>query len=215
MMELILKMVICLLIALILGFLIGWFLSKVLYLKRYLVESNELREKIVKRDGEIKILENDMDMQLSKVLTIEKENYKLRRDVKENRSSVVNSELALSKEVKEMESVLLKAEQKIELLSKEREEYLKALNNYKRRAQRESERDKDDEFIISKDQFVHIEEKLVEYQKEIDSLKEKNEALNRINEKQESLVRKIENSDLDDKAIVNLFKESYKKITKS
>jgi len=215
MMELILKMVICLLIALILGFLIGWFLSKVLYLKRYLVESNELREKIVKRDGEIKILENDMDMQLSKVLTIEKENYKLRRDVKENRSSVVNSELALSKEVKEMESVLLKAEQKIELLSKEREEYLEALNNYKRSAQRESERDKDDEFIISKDQFVHIEEKLVEYQKEIDSLKEKNEALNRINEKQESLVRKIENSDLDDKAIVNLFKESYKKITKS
>ena len=215
MMELILKMVICLLIALILGFLIGWFLSKVLYLKRYLVESNELREKIVKRDGEIKILENDMDMQLSKVLTIEKENYKLRRDMKENRSSVVNSELALSKEVKEMESVLLKAEQKIELLSKEREEYLKALNNYKRSAQRESERDKDDEFIISKDQFVHIEEKLVEYQKEIDSLKEKNEALNRINEKQESLVRKIENSDLDDKAIVNLFKESYKKITKS
>ena len=215
MMELILKMVICLLIALILGFLIGWFLSKVLYLKRYLVESNELREKIVKRDGEIKILENDMDMQLSKVLTIEKENYKLRRDMKENRSSVVNSELALSKEVKEMESVLLKAEQKIELLSKEREEYLKALNNYKRSAQRESERDKDDEFIISKDQFVHIEEKLVEYQKEIDSLKEKNEALNRINEKQESLVRKIENSDLDDRAIVNLFKESYKKITKS
>jgi len=215
MIELILKMIICLLIALALGFLIGWFLSKVIYLKKYLRESNELREKILKRDGEIKVLENDMDMQLSRVMTIEDENYKLTRNLKENRGSVVNSESALSKEVEEMESVLLKAEHQIELLSKEKEEYLTALNEYKNSSNRETKRDKDDEFIISKDQFTHIEEKLLEYQKEIDSLKNKNEELTKINAKQESFVKKIENSDLDDRAIVNLFKETYKKITKS
>jgi len=68
----------------------------------------------------------------------------------------------------------------------------------------------DEELLISKDQFTQIENKLVEYQTKIDVLKKENEALGG-----KSLKRKNGISELDDLSIVKLFRDTYKKITKS
>jgi len=72
----------------------------------------------------------------------------------------------------------------------------------------------DDEFIISKDQFTHIEEQLVDYQKEIKALKEDNSRLVQLSNN-ENLQGNSKSGDMDDISIVKLFRETYKKITKS
>lgn len=72
----------------------------------------------------------------------------------------------------------------------------------------------EDEFVISKDQFTHIEEQLVDYQKEIAILKEENSHLHQVTNSERSS-EKSAATDLDDIAIVKLFRETYKKITKS
>lgn len=66
------------------------------------------------------------------------------------------------------------------------------------------------EFVISKDQFTHIEDQLVEYQKEIVILKEKNKALTGSVKFSEKSTEEVE----DDGSIVKLFRDTYKKITK-
>jgi uncharacterized membrane-anchored protein YhcB (DUF1043 family) len=72
----------------------------------------------------------------------------------------------------------------------------------------------DDEFIISKDQFTHIEEQLVDYQKEIKALKEDNSRLVQLSSSENSNDNS-KSEDMDDISIVKLFRETYKKITKS
>jgi len=72
---------------------------------------------------------------------------------------------------------------------------------------------KDDEFIISKDQFTHIESKLADYQKEILLLKDENNMLKGKDKK--VMPENTNHSELDDIAIVKLFRDTYKKITKS
>jgi chromosome segregation ATPase len=72
----------------------------------------------------------------------------------------------------------------------------------------------EDEFIISKDQFTHIESQLVQYQKEIDILKEANKALRAKSNEVELFKLSGETSELDDTSIVKLFRDTYKKITK-
>ena len=82
------------------------------------------------------------------------------------------------------------------------------------------------EFIISKDQFVKIEEQLVIYQKEIENLKSENDKLllkfkksdKELRLEADSLEDKmIEelNKENDDGSMVKAFRETYKKITKS
>jgi len=72
----------------------------------------------------------------------------------------------------------------------------------------------EDEFVISKDQFTHIEEQLVDYQKEIEVLKEDNNRLVQLTNSEKSSDNSVA-GDLDDVGIVKLFRETYKKITKS
>ena len=72
----------------------------------------------------------------------------------------------------------------------------------------------EDEFIVSKDQFTHIEEQLVAYQKKIKELKEENSRLAQLSNSENS-DDNLNSSELDDIAIVKLFRETYKKITKS
>ena len=72
----------------------------------------------------------------------------------------------------------------------------------------------EDEFVISKDQFTHIEEQLVDYQKEIAILKEENSHLHQVANSDGSN-QKLKATDRDNISIVKLFKETYKKITKS
>ena len=72
----------------------------------------------------------------------------------------------------------------------------------------------EDEFIISKDQFTHIEGQLVDYQKEIKALKKENVRLVQLIDNEKSNANSISDN-MDDIAIVKLFRETYKKITKS
>lgn len=82
------------------------------------------------------------------------------------------------------------------------------------------------EFIISKDQFVKIEEQLVIYQKEIENLKSENDKLllkfkksdKELRLEPDSLEDKMVeelNKENDDGSMVKAFRETYKKITKS
>jgi len=72
----------------------------------------------------------------------------------------------------------------------------------------------EDEFIISKDQFTHIEGQLVDYQKEIKELKEDNSRLVQLSTNEKSN-NNPKSDEMDDISIVKLFRETYKKITKS
>jgi len=72
----------------------------------------------------------------------------------------------------------------------------------------------EDEFIISKDQFTHIEKQLIAYQKEIKALKEENQRLMGKSKEEQGWTAKIATSELDDSTIVKLFHNTYQKITK-
>ncbi len=132
------------------------------------------------------------------------------------------------KEIQELETVVIKAENTIETLQNQIEE-LNLLNEEKEKTMAlfqetigELEQELklysthggEDEFVISKDQFTHIEEQLVDYQKEITILKKENSRLLQVT-KSEGSSEKSESTDMDDIAIVKLFRETYKKITKS
>lgn len=75
--------------------------------------------------------------------------------------------------------------------------------------------DEADEFIISKDQFRNIEEQLIKYQKEIKAFKDEQRNLSGEKGIGETVSAKSKSSDMDDIAIVKLFRDTYKKITKS
>ena len=143
-------------------------------------------------------------------------------------------------ELNEFEKVVMKAEEtleshttivqdlekKIEHLTVENEEKVKAIDLYKETiVEFENELKlytagkEDSEFVISKDQFVHIEEQLVEYQEEIEALKKINSELRKnvtTSPSTESLkVGKEEEKNLEEGTVVKIFKDTYKKITKS
>jgi len=139
-------------------------------------------------------------------------------------------------ELNEFEKVVLKAEQrleshqssvekleqKIELLKLENDEKIQAIELYKETiVEFENElklykASKDDvEFVISKDQFLQIEEQLVEYQKEIELLKRKNSALSEPTALESAKVEKHDTETIDNGTVAKIFKDTYKKITKS
>ena len=125
---------------------------------------------------------------------LKEENLKLLDEIK----SLKQKDEQRIRELNEFEKVLMKSEEKIEEnnvqignlkdkieeLLLENEEQQKTIELYKETiAEFEEElklysanRD-EEEFIISKDQFTHIEEQLIEYQKEIESLKKMNEEI--------------------------------------
>lgn len=125
-------------------------------------------------------------------------------------------------ELKEFERVLVKAEETIE----EKENLFATINHQveelscsnealKRELKLYSVDGAEDEFIISKDQFTHIENQLVAYQKEIDRLNRENRVLSGKSKDDESKGDSSEASNMDDTSIVKLFRDTYKKITKS
>ncbi|KIM08750.1 MAG: hypothetical protein KU29_03215 [Sulfurovum sp. FS06-10] len=242
--ALIVKMVLCLVVALVLGFLIGWFLSKALRKEQENLASDDLYstievqkeqiEKLEKQYADEKLLVtqyNDQNRELKGKLlqkinllkdksdTLLELQNKLQSssptkndtiELREKNYTLVKQMEALhvaaekkEKEIEEFESVLIKAEETIEI----KEKCCKVLED--KLAEYTSTK-VDDELLISKDQFTQIENKLVEYQTRIDVLKKENEALGG-----KSLKRKNGISELDDLSIVKLFRDTYKKITKS
>lgn len=144
------------------------------------------------------------------------------------------------KELKDFEEVLVKSEDKLQ----EKEiEYKNLLKNFDKNVEEARVNEKkiaeleenlklykasssDAEFIISKDQFVKIEEQLEQYQKEIGTLNnDKQELLKKLKKsslEEQSSEENLENKTIDalkkesdDSSMVKVFKETYKKITKS
>jgi chromosome segregation ATPase len=198
-------------------------------LKSSAINSNELKEenqKIVeelnKYKAQVEATSRELE-ELETVLvkaeqTIEEKNKLLlesRRKLEICTSSVDDSKLesenetieALQRKLDELQLINDEKENSIELYKNTISELENELKIYVSNAE-------DDEFIISKDQFTHIEKKLIEYQKEIKALEEENSRLLQMdsNEKQSS---NLKSENMDDISIVKLFRETYKKITKS
>jgi len=118
-----------------------------------------------------------------------------------------------SKESRGLETVLLRADKIIE----ERNEIIKILEEKLKLYQEKTliDEEKEEELLISKDQFTHIENQLLVYQDEISKLKKKNKILTEHKRELLSLEAKEGDKELDDLAIVKLFGDTYKKIIKS
>lgn len=149
-----------------------------------------------------------------------KSNHQLEKILAEERESNGFSK-ELEERILKQDAVLKKLEIQIKELSIENDEQEHSISEYQKTIfQLEEElklysvHGEEDEFIISKDQFTHIEKQLLKYQKEIKALKEENQAL--IGKRKEEEFRaESAGSELDDIAIVKLFRDTYKKITKS
>ena len=148
------------------------------------------------------------------------------------------------KELEDFGDIVLLAEEKVEENEKSYRQIVKKLDNDIEHLTIENEKHKDDmkayrktiidfeeslklyesdssesEFIISKDQFVQIEEQLSIYQKEIQSLKFRNKELLLKSENEERVLEDKTIKELykerDDSSMVKVFRETYKKITNS
>ena len=166
--------------------------------------SKELREENLKLLNEIKSLKQRDNQRLKELAEFEKVLIKAEERVEEKSSQVEN------------------LKDKIELLMVENEEQQKAtelyretISDFEEELKLYSASKEEEEFVISKDQFTHIEEQLVEYQKEIESLKKMNSELIANNTIETKHILKNENSEVEDGSVVKIFKDTYNKITKN
>lgn len=168
---------------------------------------------------------------------------------------VKNMNEKISDELAEFETVLMRAEEKLEENEKSYQQIIRSLdkevealsisNQEQKQRLIKSEKyiatleedlklyhanNRDPEFIITKDQFMKIEEQLKNYQEEINQLKEeKDEAISKKrktvknpstelavieNKSEEKSMDKPEHHK-DDSSMVRVFRDTYKKITKS
>ena len=237
------------------------FSEKETALLQYTHENRELKESLVEKSNNLIDTEKKLknaEKALSTNLNYKEENEKLLQQI----TQFKNEAESKTKELEELETVLIKAEKTIEdksnLLSdsakklatfasgvvgglavssdsvdeeklKSKIEELTLTNDEKDSSielyqntilELENElklymtNGEEDEFIISKDQFTHIEEQLTDYQKEIKALKEENSRLVQLSGA-ENTASDSKSDDMDDISIVKLFRETYKKITKS
>jgi len=203
--------------------------------KKYFKALNEAEERFSKKSSEFTELQLKFEKKIETLKssdTLEQENNKLKQAMK----ILEKRDKERVKELDEFESVLLKAEEMIdslqstksqlaknlELLELENHEKIRTITLYQETVSEFEEElrlykagKEDVEFVISKDQFTTIEEQLEKYKLEIDALKiEKKELLQIAKEKVEEIIGDSSN-ELDDSSIVKLFRETYKKITKS
>ncbi|CAA6814829.1 MAG: Unknown protein [uncultured Sulfurovum sp.] len=129
--------------------------------------------------------------------------------------------------------ILNKLDEEIELLTMDNKKYQNTMKTYQKSITELQEElvlyeadSSDAEFIISKDQFVKIEEQLLIYQEEINILKNENSELllklqknvHRVQAKERTLEEKAVDElekERDDGSMVKVFRETYKKITKA
>lgn len=178
-------------------------LTRTLQDKSTLLESR--RRELFTLQKELNLSQNS----LNKASDTKKHNHTLMK-------KIMSLETLLQRKGKEgrgLETVLLRADKIIE----ERNQVIKILkeklNHYQEKTLLDEE--KEEELLISKDQFTHIENQLLVYQKEISKLEKTNKIL-REHQKDLSMIQlKESEKELDDLAIVKLFGDTYKKIIKS
>ena len=198
--DLMIKMTFWLVAAMLLGFIVAWFLSRIIYKRKQNSIENMFDTVIVERNNTIDELEKNFrnKREIFEAVSNELENSKealaektLHIKTLQNRLDNSSSNENINLELKGFEEVLVLAEDRIEKLNEEME-YLtlenqkdkKSIKLYEKNIKTLEEELKlykaeklDAEFIISKDQFVKIEEQLKIYQKEIRYLKNANSEL--------------------------------------
>lgn len=255
--ELVMKMTFWLLAAMVLGFIVAWLLSRTIYSKRQnyeedslaaiVLERNNMIEKLEKkfRNEKIMLLKVSDDLKgaeksliaknslvsilqnkLNTIVNSETESSELNKRNKLLEIEIKKLNLIDTKRVDELEGfeeVLMLAEEKIEKQQQSIQKLEEELKIYVADS-------REAEFIISKDQFLKIEEQLERYQKEIGFLKRENSELllksqkdyNELKNEDSSLASQVFSESLkrsdnpsDDNSMVKVFKETYKKITNS
>jgi len=168
-----------------------------------------------KMKEENKILHNELEKLKNLELRRVHEGQEFEQVLLKAETQIEESEFKYRKELEELE-------RKVELLTLDNDEKLKTMELYQSTIVDFEEELKlytassdDDKFVISKDQFTKIEEQLEKYQEEILTLKSKNSELS--STKSLKMENRSHNTDADlsDGSIVKLFRETYKKITKS
>jgi len=193
--------------------------SLVTELQTKLTKVSSSQDDILETKGDNKAL-------LHQVSELEERDVKREKELEEFESVLLKAEEMISENQESYIARVSNLEEQIELLTLENEEKLKSIELYQDTISGFEEELKlytansqDDEFVISKDQFTMIEEQLEKYQQEILTLK--NEKSELAKESQDNESEKVEEGkavksvELDDGSIVKLFRETYKKITKS
>jgi len=187
--------------------------------------ATQLQAKLKKKNSMTDSIESKeyisiLEKELKELKRLDKKRVK---ELEEFELVLVKAEEIITKNQKKDKELLDDLEYQVEVLTLTNDEKLKTIELYQETiAEFEKElklytaTSKDDEFVISKDQFLKIEEQLERYQKEIVELKKINsEFVNEIVKIKPEDELFIEEKELDDGSIVKLFRETYKKITKS
>jgi len=166
--------------------------------------SKELKEENLKLLNDIGLLKQQEQKRIKELSEFEKVLIKAEETIEEKRAQIENLKDKIDELMLENEE-----QQKITEL------YRETIADFEKELKLYTSNREDGEFIISKDQFTHIEEQLVEYQKEIESLKKMNSELIANNTIEAKQLSKSKDSEVEDGSVVKIFKDTYNKITKN
>lgn len=189
-----------------------------LNVEKITIKNGELNVNLVDKSTLLEAKNREL-WKVQKELNLTKSSLSENSDTKEHNQVLIEKIMSLEKltekkdkESRGLESVLLRADVIIE----ERNKTIKLLEE-ELKVHKEGSfiNEEDEELLITKDQFTHIENQLLLYQKEISELKEANKSLSEHTRNTYKVEEKKSNKELDDLAIVKLFGDTYKKIIKS
>jgi hypothetical protein len=175
------------------------------------------------------VLKQKNDSLLIKIKKFEQTDIKRVAELEGFEEILLLAEEKIEENERTYKRILQKLDDEIELLILENEKnekrmklYVKTIKDLKKELTLYEADSSAPEFIISRDQFLKIEEQLNLYQKEIKSLKNKNSELFLKSKKSLNEDRTLEyktiaelHKESNDSSMVKVFRETYKKITKS
>lgn len=152
------------------------------------------------------------------------------RELEDFEEVLILAEKKVDENEQNYQQVLKSLDERVEALEEERQNYINTIKRYEKdmaeleeALQLYTSTTSDPEFVISKDQFVKIEDQLKMYQEQLLLLENENNELRLKIEKSEKTPEKLleENTvkevkkERDEGSMVKVFRETYKKITKS
>lgn len=152
------------------------------------------------------------------------------RELEDFEEVLILAEKKVDENEQNYQQVLKSLDERVEALEEERQNYINTIKRYEKdmaeleeALQLYTSTTSDPEFVISKDQFVKIEDQLKMYQEQLLLLENENNELRLKIEKSKKTPEKLleENTvkevkkERDEGSMVKVFRETYKKITKS
>ena len=172
------------------------------------------------------LLKEKNNLLFKKIQKLEQSDIKRIKELEDFGEIVLLAEEKVEENEKNYRQILKKLDNDIEYLTIQNEKHENNMKAYQKtiieleESLKLYEADSSEaEFIISKDQFVQIEEQLSIYQKEIKSLKYTNKELLLKSQTEDRVLEdktiKELHKERDDSSMVKVFRETYKKITNS